>query len=662
MKNMKTQADILVWYRRRRRFLSLVVAVIAIMVWIGWYWDLPSLTAFVKDYPPMSPLSALAAAVLALVVFQPSWVPKGFLLTCAFSVGLVSFALVLFAAIGTSEFSGTMKQVVDGSSTLMNNFAPLTPLGFTVLSIVAFLQYIGRGVKVRQGLTVVTFFTLYLIFIGHMTQAEYVRSFSFFSYVSIPAEVTLFLLSLALLYREGRGGIMSLLSSPTEGGLVARQLMIFVVLSPALSTAIIHWSVRHDLFQASFGSAINVAVNVLFFEFFVWRLGHRLLISEEAKLLAEAELLIRQQQLELFQKATDSSTEAVVMTDTRGDIFYVNAAWEKVTGWKLREARGKNPRILQSGKTNPAIYKKLWKALTAGKSFFSDEIINRRKDGREYDAELHIYPVRQSKKEVIYVGLEQDITDRKEIDRAKTEFVSIASHQLATPLTSMRWTLELLASSKPFPPKQQHYLDTIAMTNVRMIALVNALLNTSRVDVGSFMIMPQMIDVAKEIKSMVEEVAADSAKKQLTVKVQSTNRRLSYSADPTLLRIIIQNLLTNAIRYTPDGGKITISYILDAQWLSLSVSDTGMGIPPNEQGKIFQKMHRAQNAIAAVPNGTGLGLYIVKAIVSHSGGTITFDSTVGKGTTFVVRWPASGWKSRTGNRELSYQAQNQYTT
>jgi PAS domain S-box-containing protein len=659
---MKTQAEILVWYRRRRRFLSLVVTVIAIMVWIGWYLDLQSLTAFVKDYPPMSPLSALAVAILAVVVFQPSWVPKGFLLTCAMSVGLMSFALVFFAVIGSSEFPGTIKQVVDGSATIENNFAPLTPLMIALLSVVGALQYLGRGMKVRQTITIIILFTLYLIFIGHMTQAEYVRSFAFFSYVSIPAEVTMFLLSLSMLYRERQEGVMSLLTSPTEGGIVARQLMIFVLLSPAITTASIHWSVRHDLMQSSFGSAINVAVNVMFFEIFVWRLGHRLRLTEEAKLLAEAEIIIRQQQLEMFKKATDSSTEAVIMTDTRGDIFYVNAAWERITGWKLREARGKNPRILQSGKTNPAIYKKLWKALTAGKSFTSDEIINRRKDGREYDAELHIYPVRQSKNKVIYVGLEQDITDRKAMDRAKTEFVSIASHQLATPLTSMRWTLELLSTTKPFQAKQRHYLDTIAMTNLRMIALVNALLNTSRVDVGSFMIMPQMIDVAKEIKSMVDEVAADSAKKRLTVKLQSTNRRLSYSADPTLLRIIIQNLLTNAIRYTPDGGKITISYILDDQWLSLSVSDTGIGIPSNEQEKIFQKMHRAQNAIAAVPNGTGLGLYIVKAIVNHSGGTITFDSAIDKGTTFVVRWPASGWKSRTGNRELSYQAQNQYTT
>jgi signal transduction histidine kinase len=218
-------------------------------------------------------------------------------------------------------------------------------------------------------------------------------------------------------------------------------------------------------------------------------------------------------------------------------------------------------------------------------------------------------------------------------------------------------------------PGQKKYLDEINQGNHRMIDLVDALLNTSRIELGTFKSNPKPTDVIILAQSVLDEQKPTIKEKKLTV-IDSFSKDIPiFSIDPELLRMVFQNLLANAVAYTPEGGKINFSISMENPSLSpgrqtadkkskktilVKVADTGYGIPENQQDKIFTKLFRADNARTIDNNGTGLGLYIVKSIVENSSGKIWFESpsksalggesSKNPGTTFYVTFPLESVK------------------
>ncbi len=253
-------------------------------------------------------------------------------------------------------------------------------------------------------------------------------------------------------------------------------------------------------------------------------------------------------------------------------------------------------------------------------------------------------------------GVVQDITKEMEIDRAKSEFVSLASHQLKTPLTSMRWLSEamLRGSAGELQPEQHKYVSNIYDAAKRMVEMVNDLLNVSRIETDTLVIRPEVLDIAQIAQSVIDEQRHVADAKRLVLTAVYAPSLPQLNADKQLLRMVLQNLLSNAIKYTPEKGSVTCDISLAAaarEMIFLRVQDTGMGIPKDEQSRVFEKLHRASNAEALVPDGTGLGLYLVKTIIDKVGGGITFESTEGKGTTFFVSIPVA-WKA-SGSKPLA---------
>jgi len=234
-------------------------------------------------------------------------------------------------------------------------------------------------------------------------------------------------------------------------------------------------------------------------------------------------------------------------------------------------------------------------------------------------------------------------TKLKQIDIAKTEFVSLASHQLRTPLTSISWYTEMLLAGDAgkLTANQSKYLREIYAGNRRMVELVNALLNVSRLELGTLVFEVRPTDVAAIAKSAVEEQQPQVEGKKLRFSADYEDGLPLVSTDAKLFRMVVQNLLSNAIKYTPEGGGVTFTLGLNTtrEVLLITVTDTGYGIPKNQQDKIFTKLFRADNARVKEVEGTGLGLYIVKSIVEHSGGKVWFESEVGKGSRFFVAIP-----------------------
>ena len=237
------------------------------------------------------------------------------------------------------------------------------------------------------------------------------------------------------------------------------------------------------------------------------------------------------------------------------------------------------------------------------------------------------------------------------IDKAKTEFVLLASHQLRTPLSTMSWYIEMLLSGDvgKLDKEQKKYLDEIYTSNRRMVALVNALLHVSRLELGAFATDPAPTNIIDIAKTVIREIRLMIEKKEITLKEQYAADFLQINTDSKLIRIILQNLISNAVRYTPKKGKVTIEISLSddkahAPKILISVSDTGYGIPKGQQRQVFTKLFRADNVKEKDVEGTGLGLYIVKSIVEQLGGAIRFESEENKGTTFYVTLPAGEMK------------------
>lgn len=235
-----------------------------------------------------------------------------------------------------------------------------------------------------------------------------------------------------------------------------------------------------------------------------------------------------------------------------------------------------------------------------------------------------------------------DITEESNMDRTKSEIISIASHQLRTPLTAVRWYVKALMSDKALSAAQrQKYLQEIHDANHHMVTLVDSLLSVSRIDLGTLNAKPQAVDFMTALQEVIKELQPQIEARKLTVKVNSNPALKPLFIDPDALGIILQNLLSNAVRYSPDGKEISVLAQQRAKDAVIEVRDQGVGIPAAEQPKIFGKLFRASNAQRLAPDGSGLGLYITKAMVTQAGGEISFDSHEKHGTNFYVIIPSS---------------------
>jgi PAS domain S-box-containing protein len=234
-----------------------------------------------------------------------------------------------------------------------------------------------------------------------------------------------------------------------------------------------------------------------------------------------------------------------------------------------------------------------------------------------------------------------DVTKQKMVDKAKTEFVSLASHQLRTPISGMKWNIELLltAGKEKLTPLQSGYMEKIAHGLERMDMLVGDFLSVSKFELGTLVAQYTSFGAAQFIQSVYEEHLPLAEKKQVSIETDISGAEGTITSDSHLLHMITSNLLSNAVKYTPPNGRVRLHAVLDGEHLTIDISDTGMGIPPEEQEMIFSKMFRASNAKTQVTDGTGLGLYIVKEAVKILGGAISFRSEVGAGTTFTVVLP-----------------------
>lgn len=233
-----------------------------------------------------------------------------------------------------------------------------------------------------------------------------------------------------------------------------------------------------------------------------------------------------------------------------------------------------------------------------------------------------------------------DVTKEKLIEKMKTEFVSVAAHQLRTPLSAIKWTIRMILDGDvgEINEEQRELLEQTYISNERMIRLINDLLDVSRIEEGRLLYDQEDARIEDVLDSVIEASQEMLRNKNMVLEVNKKETP-KVKIDKEKIGVVIQNLLENAIKYTEQGGKIKITLDNDEKNVIFKIEDSGVGIPKSQQDRIFTKFFRAENVTRMETNGTGLGLYTTKNIVQAHKGQIWFESEENKGTTFYFTIP-----------------------
>ncbi len=349
--------------------------------------------------------------------------------------------------------------------------------------------------------------------------------------------------------------------------------------------------------------------------------------------------------------------DGAIATDEFGKITQVNPVAQQILGYSAKELIGKwfpKQIVALTADELPVnlIDRPITKAFLTGLPI-SEKMFYRRKNGLSVPVAISVSPILLEGKPIGAIEVFRDITLEQEIDRMKSEFISLASHQLRTPLSAIKTYSHMLVDGYmgEITAPQRKSLRTIISATNRMNELISTLLNITRIESGTIAVTPKLLQMDKVAEEVIKEISLMAADKSIMLGLElagSSKSSMSIKTDSLILKEIISNLVSNAIKYTPDEGKVTIIVRPRSQDIQVSVTDTGWGIPKYAQDQIFSKFFRAHNIVKRETTGTGLGLYLVKGLLDRLGGKIWFESEEGKGTTFYFSLPRARRVAKTG--------------
>ncbi|QVL51147.1 MAG: PAS domain S-box protein [Thiocapsa sp.] len=377
---------------------------------------------------------------------------------------------------------------------------------------------------------------------------------------------------------------------------------------------------------------------------------------------------------EMLEMTVEQSPNAVVITDLDARTTYVNDAFCRATGYSREEALGRNPSFIKSGKTPADTYAALWAALTTGKPW-KGELINRAKDGRELAESATILPLRDPDGRIRhYVALKQDVTETKRMSeeiatysahleqlveertlelqqatqaaeaasRAKSDFLANMSHEIRTPMNAIIGLTHLLKRDIQ-EPTQTERLAKVSVAAHHLLGIINDILDLSKIEAGRMQLERTDFELERIIENICSLMRERAAEKHLELIVDLQGLPPVLRGDGLRLGQILLNFLGNAVKFT-ESGSITLrgwtsGAVPGGLMARFEVRDTGVGLTPEQQGRLFQAFEQADTSTTRKYGGTGLGLAISRRLTELMGGRIGVESQLGHGSTFWVEIP-----------------------
>ncbi len=341
----------------------------------------------------------------------------------------------------------------------------------------------------------------------------------------------------------------------------------------------------------------------------------------------------------------NSIGDGAITTDEYGRITRINPIAQNILGYSEKEALGMwFPKLLAAydddGLAVPLIERPVTRAFVTGK-IISERVHYKNKDGKLLPISMTISPIMVKNQPVGCIEIFRDITNEVEIDKMKSDFISLASHQLRTPLSAIKTYTHMLLDGfmGPLTKPQIKSLKTIVSASNRMNETISTLLNITRIESGSIVVAKKPVLIDQLLDEVINEHHLAAIDKDIKINFSHPSTKIRLISDGVVLKEIFANLLSNALKYTPNGGQVKISIKSTQAKLIISVQDSGMGIPLESQPNVFTKFFRADNVVKKETSGTGLGLYLVNGLVKELGGEVWFETKENKGSIFFVSLP-----------------------
>lgn len=358
-------------------------------------------------------------------------------------------------------------------------------------------------------------------------------------------------------------------------------------------------------------------------------------VSDRTK--ANRNLAIREQ---LFKALIEKSNDVVVLIDITSLVRYISPSVQNLLGYLPSEVTGKAGFSFIHPDDRKMAEHDLLRVLKNPQDAIIAQYRMRKKDGSWMWVETTGRNLLMNPAVGAVVVNFRDITERKELEAAKDDFLMTAAHQLRAPLTAMRWNLESMFGHE-IPKGCKGKLESMYASNQQMIKAVNEVLDIAHIIQGKLPNAPELFDFVPRVKKQIAENEDFSKRKKITVTFTADRPKIPVYIDPKHAVDVINNLISNAIKYSGSGGTVAVSVTSTEDTATMTIIDNGIGIPIAEQGKLFTKFFRASNAREADAQGTGLGLFIVKSYVEGWGGSVHLTSPVSnkKGTKVAITIP-----------------------
>lgn len=627
------------------RIFAAIIIVIGILNIVGWYFDIPRLTSFVLSYPEMRASTAvafIAAGIYVLFTVSPAkrgWLQKVCIVTRTFTslivltIGFVRlWGFVTGNVVDLDLYMGLPAQLSPPASGHTDRLIPNTPFFFSILGL-AMLFY---DLKIRK-----IYYSQLLILVAGLVTMPMVLSYIYqiglingsTLNAALPTLVSYTFLILALLCARPTRQIMDIFTKDSSGGFLVRRLIIFAIILPLLVGWIILLGYRLGLYSGDFRYLLAVNSLIVLFIVLIWENAQSLHSSDVERRETELELLESQKK---FSALAESNIIGVVLADLEGTIYEANDAFLRIVGYGRSD--------LTSGALN-------WRELTAPEFTKLAMVKNREliKKGKveQYEKEfikkdktraaVIVGKTLLNKDKGIFIAFVLDIGERKRLEERKDEFISIASHELKTPLTSIKGytqILERLVSG--IGNKQAGSLLSKTNTYIdRLSGLIADLLDVSKIQSGKILFNIEKFDVYDVVKEAVEGIQGTLPRHTIQLK-SSVHQQVT--GDKYRLEQVLHNLLTNAIKYSPRADKVIVRMTKNREYVTISVQDFGIGIPAKSKSMLFHRFYRVESSSKEFA-GLGIGLYISSEIVKRHNGKIRIESKEGEGSTFFVDLP-----------------------